>query len=41
MTGKKLPSAQKVSLQARDLHAVAHGHRSDFVMRGRRRHGHS
>ena len=41
MTGKKLPAAQKASRQARDLHAVAHGRRSDFVMRERHHHGHS
>ena len=41
MTGKKLPSAQKASRQARDLHAQAHGHLGDFVMRRGRHHGHS
>ena len=34
MTGKKLPAAQKASREARDLHAVAHGHQNDFVMQG-------
>src|SRR5262245_40302717 len=41
MTGKKLPASQKASREARDLHAVAHGHRSDFVMDGRHHHGDS
>jgi len=41
MTGKKLPAAQKASRQARDLHAQAHGHQGDFVMRRSRHHGHS
>jgi cyclase len=41
MTGKKLPAAQKASRQARDLHAQAHGHQGDFVIRGRHHHGHS
>jgi hypothetical protein len=41
MTGKKLPAAQKVSRQARDLHAQAHGHQGDFVMRRGHHHGHS
>src|SRR5215813_2124485 len=41
MTGKKLPAAQKASLEAHELHAVAHGHQNDFVMRGRPYHGHA
>jgi glyoxylase-like metal-dependent hydrolase (beta-lactamase superfamily II) len=41
MTGKKLPTAQKASRAARDLHAVAHGHRSDFVQQRRHHHDHS
>ena len=41
MTGKKLPAAQKASRQARDLHAHAHGHQGDFVMRRGHHHGHS
>ncbi len=41
MTGKKLPAAQKASREARDLHAVAHGHQSDFVMQKGHHHDHS
>jgi len=41
MTGKKLPAAQKASRQARDLHAQAHGHQGDFVLRRSHHHGHS
>src|SRR5262249_21160595 len=41
MTGKKLPAAQKASREAHDLHAVAHGHQSDFVMQSHYHHGHS
>src|SRR5215475_6342939 len=41
MTGKKLPASQKASREARDLHAVAHGRQSDFVMDRRHHHGHS
>jgi cyclase len=41
MTGKKLPAAKNASRQARDLHARAHGHQGDFVMRQRHHHGHS
>ncbi|MCI0392170.1 MAG: MBL fold metallo-hydrolase [Acidobacteria bacterium] len=41
MTGKKLPAAQKASREAHDLHAVAHGHRSDLVMQQQHHHGHT
>jgi len=41
MTGKKLPAAQKASRHARDLHAHAHGHQGEFVMRRSHHHGHS
>ncbi len=41
MTGKKLPVAQKASRKAHELHAVAHGHQSEFVLRRLSHHGHS
>lgn len=41
MTGKKLPVAQKVLREARDLHAAAHGHQSDFVKMRHHHHGHA
>jgi len=41
MTGKKLPpAAQKASLEARDLHAIAHGHNRD-VVHHHHHHGHA
>ncbi len=41
MTGKKLPAAQKAAREARDLHAMAHGHQNSFVKSHHHHHGHA
>ncbi|MGE0129113.1 MAG: MBL fold metallo-hydrolase [Blastocatellales bacterium] len=41
MTGKKLPAAQKASREARDLHAIAHGHQNNFVKLHHHHHKHA
>jgi glyoxylase-like metal-dependent hydrolase (beta-lactamase superfamily II) len=41
MTGRKLPAAQKASVDARNSHAIAHGNHEDYVEAHRHHHGHA